>query len=271
MKRLLIIILFFLNVNLFSQNGFEITIVPYDYQYVLSGKLDNSDIELHYCLVNDLISGYYYYKSDFRSINILGFIKNDSITIFEFDSEINKTAKFVGVVSTDSIFFGNWTDLRDDRIIPFKLKGEFSPFKNYEGYLSIKKENKIRLHNLDSLAGKLYYIKPLYWNEKNDNYYFVFRADGFEGNWGNPNGPCGGGIAQTLICMKIDNKYNFVINSSFVIGSCFDRIYTEIEDGEWIEKRYLKFSGHTDFKDFVVTYDINIPEKGLKIEYFEKK
>ncbi len=271
MKSFLVVIFLFFQVNLYCQEGFEICIIPVDYQYVISGEIGQSEIEMHYKMENNIISGYYFYKKYSQNINILGYKKDSIITIYEFDDEINKTAKFVGVVKPDSSFDGNWIEINNKRKASFRLIGSFVPFEDYNGYLRIKKVDKLKLYNLDSIGGKLFSLKVLDWVLKNNNYFMVLRLDGYEGSSSNPYGPCGAGISQIVISMQLDNKCNIIAKSYFQISSCFNHIDTPNEDGEWIDKRYLKFSGSNDFKNFIITYDRNEPENGLSIEYFNKK
>ena len=182
MKSLWLIILFFVQINAFSQYGLDISIIPYDYNYQISGMINNSEIEMRYQLRNDLISGYYFYNKYNMGINILGFKRNDTVTIFEFDANINKTGRFIGKINSDSTISGVWTNLNNGKKFPFKLAGKSKPFEDYTGYLSVTKEYSQKLYVLDTLVGIPYYIKTLDWTIKRDTIYYLFRVEGYAGS-----------------------------------------------------------------------------------------
>lgn len=266
MKNTLTIILVLLGFNLYSQSGLDLNIISYDNLYKVDGKIGKSEIELCYRLNEKSISGFYYYKKYLQKINILGFISNDTISIYEFDQEVNKAGKFIGYLESDSTCIGNWENLATNKTYSFKLTGKHKIFHDYTGYLQITHESKHRLYRIDSMVFGAPYLLKILDRHIIDNYtYFLLRTDGYEGSPDNLYGPCGGGISQVIICAQVDQKGNLIWTSSIRVSSCFDNITCDNIDGEWLDKRYFKIACLKNDKNYIFQYDRNVPKKGFKL------
>jgi hypothetical protein len=275
-KYFITLIAFLITINTQGQSNIEIGIVRPDYLYEMNGKIGDLDIDMFYRISQNTITGYYYYEKYDQPINILGLIKNDTILIYEFDNEINKTGLFKGFVTNNSVFNGNWINLKSNKKTPFELKGTITPFKNLKCEVYIKKDNVLKFYNLaDSIVGMPFDFYLLDYSKKNGDHFFLFKMRSLSKPYGNGNGLCGAGYEEKLVLLQLDYEFGILKESSYVINSCWYNYTTEEADINWEEGKYLKIKGDI-FESkgdtiFLISYDKSNPESGLKIEYRKGK
>lgn len=140
MKGILFLILLLSQISLVNS---QVTNLGITKRFEGSGKIDNYDINFildvitrpHYVdgdHVGEIqqFSGKYYYKEYEKDIFLSGTrlilftqglpTMDDSIKLFEFDKNYNKTAVFTGVLSKTS-FVGNWVSVRNSKQLSFKV------------------------------------------------------------------------------------------------------------------------------------------------------
>jgi hypothetical protein len=245
----------------------EAGVVTSDHQYRAEGKISNMEIDMRFRISNNnSISGHYYYKKYFIPINILGFVRNDSLQIFEFDQDINKSGRFVCTLSDQIHIIGEWINLKNNRRLPLTLKS-VSQFKNLSGQIFIKNGYEIKYVKLEtskiSIPDEFNLINI---TNKNGKKYLLFRLGGLSKPESDGRGHCGAGIEEELVWMEIDSNLNILRVQTYLINSCIYNYDSLTEDSSWHDHIFqLEGSYYTsgNEKIFQISYDKSRPEKGL--------
>ncbi|WP_027340343.1 hypothetical protein [Halonatronum saccharophilum] len=90
---------------------------------ILKGSIDNQyEIEMRIYYDEDgELTGDYFYERYKKKIKLEGYINDYKITLYEFDTNEDKSAKFTGKVY-NGIFLGEWSSLKSNNKYNFKLE-----------------------------------------------------------------------------------------------------------------------------------------------------
>ncbi len=235
--------------------------------------------------------GKYYYDKIKKEISLKGSInyihgfindkyyEKEKVKLIEYDDKDNERAIFEGEIIDNSIFTGNWTDIKNNKTLPFELK-----ISNYKSL--IKKDRYILETRIDSSVylfdfSKNFNYKPsidtLIYYKQNEKYYCLLFTSHFSIGGCYDRGACGCGLEQYIIYLTFNENFESQSQQILFSESCLynischytkkDKWFSEISgfDLRKFDSYEIKIFDYQNKRETIYQLNSNCLDCGFKI------